>query len=136
MLNLKAIPFVAGMMIDVADELHDLDAAIAAKDADEVRHQYNHISSLLTGISYVVGYTSGDEKAEVIEQIEELKDLLESRWLEGMDICWSAKLQKPVHVIAYYHADGTKTYELVIDGATTEYKDRSAAIAYLKAQAA
>lgn len=76
-ISFEAFQFIQGMTYDVKEEIEDLEKAIEAEDKNEVRKQYNHCQSLLTGIAYALEYIE-DESARrgLLETVEEMRKLV------------------------------------------------------------
>ena len=72
--------FIQYMSLDVMDELRELEEHIDNKDAKNIRKQFNHCNSLLTGIRYTLEYIEDkDTRAELQRAVDNMKELLESR---------------------------------------------------------
>ena len=72
--------FIQYMSLDVMDELRELEEHIDNKDAKNIRKQFNHCNSLLTGIRYTLEYIEDkDIRAELQRAVDNMKELLESR---------------------------------------------------------
>lgn len=52
----ETFDFIQYMSLDVIGELDNLEEMIDKCDGREIRHQYNHINSLLKGIAYTLDY--------------------------------------------------------------------------------
>ena len=72
--------FIQYMSLDVMDELRELEEHIDNKDAKNIRKQFNHCNSLLTGIRYTLEYIEDkDIRAELQRAVDNMKELLVSR---------------------------------------------------------
>ena len=72
--------FIQYMSLDVMDELRELEEHIDNKDAKNIRKQFNHCNSLLTGIRYTLEYIEDEDiRAELQRAVDNMKELLESR---------------------------------------------------------
>ena len=72
--------FIQYMSLDVMDELRELEEHIDNKDAKNVRKQFNHCNSLLTGISYTLEYIEDEDIREELQRtVDNMKELLKSR---------------------------------------------------------
>ena len=119
MTKFNAFQFVSGMSIDVNDEFNDLDEMIegGVQKADEIRRTYNHLTSLLQGMKYAIGYIAEDEtRKEVEATITDMENILKEKRAKCASIIWMSKLGKEVKIITNHLADGTKMYELTVDG--------------------
>lgn len=72
--------FIQGMSLDVMDEINQLDKAIEKNEKNEVRRQYNHCESLLTGIRYSLDYIEEDDiRQNLRKTVDEMRDILRER---------------------------------------------------------
>lgn len=72
--------FIQYMSLNVIDELNQLDEYIEAKDAKKVRGQFNHCSSLLTGIHYTLEYIKDEKIREELQYaVDNMKNLLNAK---------------------------------------------------------
>ena len=72
--------FIQYMSLDVMDELRELEEHIDNKDAKNIRKQFNHCNSLLTGIRYTLEYIEDEDiRAELQRTVDNMKELLKSR---------------------------------------------------------
>ncbi len=119
MTKLNAIFLAAGIGADVSGEINDLEALmeIGVEKAKEIKHQFNHINSLLTGMQYVIDYIEDEEaQKELKEIIDRQREFLMSDRRQCMEIVYSAKLGRKVTI----KADAPGTYALSIAGTETE----------------
>lgn len=78
--DFETADFIQYMSLDVMDELNELEEYIDNKDAENIRKQYNHCNSLLTGIKYALIYIADEETQKVLEHaVDNMRKLLESR---------------------------------------------------------
>ena len=117
------IGFLTTAAVDIDGELTDLDQlitefSIPGTDPQRARRQYNHISSLLTGIMYTVGYLEENETRQGIEGwLEQMQTRLGERRPPILAALYSDKLHKQVRITACHASDGDLIYyELEIDG--------------------
>lgn len=102
MTKFNAFQFVAGMSIDVNDEFNGLDELMegGVQKAEEIRHTYNHLTSLLQGMKYAIGYIAEEEtRKEVEETITDLENILKDKRARCAAIIWTSKLGKEVKII-------------------------------------
>ena len=79
--NFETFDFIQYMSMDIMGELNDLEEKIEKGDGREIRHQYNHINSLLKGIDYTLDYIADKEDREHLQKaVSNMKELLESRY--------------------------------------------------------
>lgn len=119
MLKINGIQLAAGIGSDVEGELRDLEDLMkqGAEKAKEIRNQFNHINSLLTGMSYVIRYI---EDAEEMEELDNLIDTMRSGLMSNrrkcMEIVYSDKIGRKVKI----RSDAPGTLALDIAGTETE----------------
>lgn len=115
MIKINAIELAAGIATDVNEEINELDELIAAdtKKATEIRKKYNHISSLLVGMSYVIDYTEEEEERHDLQKIiEDLRSTLNTYRRQCMEIIYSAQCGREVRI----QRDTPDTFALTIKG--------------------
>lgn len=115
MIKINAIELAAGIATDVNEEINELDELIASdkKNAVEIRKKYNHISSLLVGMSYVIDYTEEEEERHALQGIiEDLRGNLKVYRRQCMEIIYSAQCGREVLI----QHDTPDTYALTIKG--------------------
>lgn len=100
MITINAIELAAGIGSDVNYEIDDLDEMITNGDKPaDIQRKWNHISSLLTGMAYVLDYTEEDtERHELTGLIEDMRDNLSRYRRRCMEIIWSAQCGRKVEV--------------------------------------
>ena len=77
----ETFDFIQYMSMDVMEELNNLEEKIKEGDGREIRHQFNHINSLLKGIEYTLDYISDKEDREHLQKaVNNMKELLVSRY--------------------------------------------------------
>ena len=75
----NVLSFVQGMTYDVTGEFNDLEKEIEMKDKNGIRKQYNHCSSLLTGIKYALDYIEDEEmRNDLKKSVDEMREILKS----------------------------------------------------------
>lgn len=80
-----AFEFVQDMSLNVNDEITTLvklleEAVITnGANAESIRKQYNHINSLLAGISYTLGYIECESiRKKLIETVDKMAEIVKS----------------------------------------------------------
>lgn len=119
MLKINGIQLAAGIGSDVEGELRDLEdlMKLGTEKAKQIRHQFNHIDSLLTGMSYVIRYIEDTEEMEELDNlIDTMRSGLMSNRRECMEIIYSAKVGRKVSI----KSDAPGTLALEIAGTENE----------------
>lgn len=93
MITINAIELAAGISCDVNEEINELDAMIKeGAKASEIQKKYNHISSLLVGMAYVVDYTEEDEDRHSLNRVlDDLRGMLNAYRRQCMEIIYTAR---------------------------------------------
>ena len=102
--------------------------------ADELKKQYRHLSSFLSGVDYMIAYISDEEaKAELSETSEKIwHGVLQSYWGSVMQITWSKEIGAKVYINTIHDADGNVTYTLIIgDEVVKNIRTKDALVAIL-----
>lgn len=123
--KISTIMFVANLSADFNDEIRDLEDLINACDAgedkaDDLKKQYRHLSSFLSGVDYMIEYITDDEAKEELRETSEKiwHGSLQSYWGKVMEIVWSKELGAKVYINTIHDADGRINYTLIIDSET------------------
>lgn len=119
--KISTIMFTANLSANFTDEIRDLEEIINACNAgedraDDLKKQYRHLSSFLSGVDYMIEYISDDEaKEEMRETSEKIwHGMLQSYWGSVMQIVWTKEIGSKVYINTIHDADGKITYTLII----------------------
>ena len=117
MAKFNSIQFAAGIAVDFNGELEDLHDMIKDRKAEDAKRQYNHLSSLITGMKYTIGYIADKEAQEELNELmEDFEKQLSWEKSAVLALIYSEKLDSKVTIITHHKANGETTYSLVIDG--------------------
>ena len=115
MTKLNSIHLAAGMGADLEGELRELENLMeqGVDKAKEIRHQFNHINSLLIGMKYVIDFIEDEEDRKDLGAIvDQYKGFLMSDRREAMQIVYTARIGRKVTI----KPDAPGTYALEIAG--------------------
>lgn len=138
MTKFNAIQFVAGLSIDFASEIEDLQKKLqgnnsGADNLDEMISDYRHLSSFLQGVDYMIDYLEdGETKTEIEAVSKTWHDMLQDYWQPLAERKATRDLGKPVSITTTFKADGVRSYSVRVDGREAIFSKSSEVRDYLK----
>lgn len=135
MTKISLLQFAASLSVDISDEIDDLSEMISAYKSypddtklEKMIKQYNHVSSFLQGVEYMIDFIEDEEDKE------ELKGIYEKNWIDPLRYFWPSivecKYTKEIGMevrIGVTWENGKRVYDLrtgdVDSGLHTENKE-------------
>lgn len=115
MTKINTIHLAAGIGSDVEGEIKELENLMeqGVSKAKEIRHQFNHINSLLIGMNYVIEFIEDEEDKKALKEVtDQYKAFLMSDRRRCMEIIYTAQIGRKVTI----KTDAPGTYALEVAG--------------------
>lgn len=119
MKKFNAIQFVATAAVDLNGEFEDLEKLVeeGAEKAEAIRHQWNHLDSLIQGMEYTIEFIDDEEISdEVGGFLQDQRKYLMALLPGCLQVVWSVKLGEKVEIITTYRSGKTKYHTLSVGG--------------------